>query len=31
LRHSLADMIRARMFAIACGYEDCDDLVRTPE
>jgi len=26
LRHSQADMIRARMFAIACGYEDCDDL-----
>ena len=25
--HSYADMIRARMFAIACGYEDCDDLV----
>ena len=25
-RHSQADMIRARMFAIACGYEDCDDL-----
>ncbi len=24
--HSYADMIRARMFAIACGYEDCDDL-----
>src|SRR6266511_166939 len=24
--HSLADMIRARMFAIACGYEDSDDL-----
>ena len=23
---SQADMIRARMFAIACGYEDCDDL-----
>ncbi len=22
--HSYADMIRARMFAIACGYEDCD-------
>ena len=19
-------MIRARLFAIACGYEDCDDL-----
>lgn len=26
LMHSLTDMIRARMFAIACGYEDCDDL-----
>ncbi len=26
LRHRQADMIRARMFAIACGYEDCDDL-----
>jgi hypothetical protein len=24
--HSYADMIRARLFAIACGYEDCDDL-----
>jgi len=24
--HSYADMIRARMFAIASGYEDCDDL-----
>ncbi len=24
--HSYADMIRAPMFAIACGYEDCDDL-----
>ena len=24
--HSQSDMIRARMFAIACGYEDCDDL-----
>jgi hypothetical protein len=24
--HSYADMIRARMLAIACGYEDCDDL-----
>jgi hypothetical protein len=24
--HSQADMMRARMFAIACGYEDCDDL-----
>jgi hypothetical protein len=24
--HSYADMVRARLFAIACGYEDCDDL-----
>ncbi len=24
--HGYADMIRARMFAIACGHEDCDDL-----
>ena len=24
--HSYADMIAARLFAIACGYEDCDDL-----
>ncbi len=26
ITHSQAEMIRARMFAIACGYEDCDDL-----
>ncbi|MGH7074525.1 MAG: IS1380 family transposase [Stellaceae bacterium] len=26
ITHSLADMIRARVFAIACGYEDADDL-----
>ncbi len=24
--HSYAVMIRARLFAIACGYADCDDL-----
>jgi len=24
--HTYADMIRARLFAVACGYEDCDDL-----
>ena len=24
--HAYVDMIRARLFAIACGYEDCDDL-----
>ena len=26
ITHSLADMIRARIFAISCGYEDADDL-----
>jgi hypothetical protein len=26
ITHTLADMIRARSFAIACGYEDADDL-----
>ncbi|MDP6884819.1 MAG: transposase, partial [Rhodospirillales bacterium] len=26
ITHTQAEMIRARMFAIACGYEDCDDL-----
>jgi DDE family transposase len=25
-RHSYASMIRARVMAIACGYEDCDDM-----
>ena len=24
--HSVADILRARMFAITCGYEDADDL-----
>src|SRR5271156_715071 len=24
--HTIADMIRARVFAICCGYEDADDL-----
>ena len=24
--HSVADILRARMLAIACGYEDADDL-----
>jgi len=24
--HSHASMIRARMMAIACGHEDCDDM-----
>jgi Transposase DDE domain group 1 len=28
--HSLADMIRARTFAIACGYEDGNDLSVNP-
>lgn len=26
ITHSLADMLRARIFAIACGYEDANDL-----
>lgn len=26
--HPLADILRARMLAIACGYEDADDLDR---
>ena len=26
VRHSVADILRARMLAIACGYEDADDL-----
>jgi len=26
--HGLADMIRARILAIACGYEDCNDFDR---
>ena len=26
--HSIADMLRAHMFAISCGYEDADDLDR---
>lgn len=26
VRHPLADILRARMLAIACGHEDCDDL-----
>ncbi len=25
--HSLADILRARILAIACGYEDADDLI----
>jgi hypothetical protein len=26
--HLLPDILRARIFAIACGYEDADDLDR---
>ena len=26
ITHSFADMVRARIFAICCGYEDADDL-----
>jgi Transposase DDE domain group 1 len=28
ITHLLADILRARIFAIACGYEDADDLDR---
>jgi hypothetical protein len=28
VRHSLTDILRARIFAIACGYEDANDLDR---
>ena len=28
IRHSYADMVLARIMAIAAGYEDCDDLDR---
>jgi hypothetical protein len=24
--HSVADILRARILAIACGYEDADDI-----
>src|SRR5688572_13231009 len=26
ITHAITDMIRARIFAIACGYEDCNDF-----
>jgi len=26
ITHSMADIVRARILAIACGYEDADDL-----
>ena len=26
VKHAIPDMIRARIFAIACGYEDCNDF-----
>ena len=26
--HSLEDLVRQRIFAIACGYEDCNDAAR---
>ena len=28
LTHAMADILRARIFAIACGYEDANDLDR---
>jgi hypothetical protein len=26
ISHSIADILRERIFAIACGYPDCNDL-----
>ena len=26
ISHSIADMLRARVFTIACGYADCNDF-----
>ena len=31
IRHTLDDLIRQRVFAIACGYADCNDAVRLAE
>lgn len=28
VKHAMADILRARTFAIACGYEDANDLDR---
>ena len=28
VRHSYESMVRSRVLAIACGYEDCNDLDR---
>ena len=30
ITHTLADMVRARILAIACGYEERADLILTP-
>jgi Transposase DDE domain group 1 len=31
IKHTLADLIRQRVFAIACGYADCNDTARLAE
>lgn len=31
IRHTLDDLIRQRVFAIACGYADCNDAARLAE
>ena len=31
IRHTLEDLIRQRVFAIACGYADCNDAARLAE
>lgn len=30
VRHSVASLLRQRIFAIACGYEDANDFVLLP-
>ena len=31
IRHTLEELIRQRVFAIACGYADCNDAARLAE
>jgi hypothetical protein len=31
IEHSIGDLVRQRMFAVACGYADCNDAARLSE
>lgn len=31
IAHSICDLVRQRLFAIACGYADCNDAARLTE